>query len=57
MEPLVEGVGQTLGEQLRAVHQLTVALHRAETAAHFYEEAIDTILAARHAGTLTKDRG
>ncbi len=44
-QPPVLGVEEALAVQLRAVHRLTVALHQAETAADFHQEAIDTIVA------------
>lgn len=44
MEVLLDRLEHALAAQLRAVHQLTAALHRAGSADEFYERALDTII-------------
>ncbi|HUR75424.1 MAG TPA: GAF domain-containing SpoIIE family protein phosphatase [Sporichthya sp.] len=51
MEILSERLERALAAQLRAVHRLTAALHRADSAEAFYDSALDTILT-----TLEADR-
>ena len=44
VEILAEKLELALAAQLRAIHQLTAALHRAESAEAFYDSALDTIV-------------